>query len=261
MTQAIATTEATLKPCAVVTGGASGIGWDVAQTLSQQGWQVWILDRQKSCAVKPALSANPELRYIECNVSDPDGVRVALQEVGRATDQVQALICSAGVHRAGRLTNHTPETFDLVMDVNVKGAWLTVKEAQSLLIQGASPERPARVVLVGSISAIRPKAGAGLYAASKAALHVMAGVLAVELAEDSILVNVVAPGTVRTPMTEIVPESEALFRQSGVSPLGRIADPQDVTRVIEFFLSDASRYVTGTVLPVDGGTRAAFRNT
>src|SRR5690606_6934175 len=120
---------------------------------------------------------------------------------------------------------------------------------------------PSRIILLGSVSGIRPKVGSGFYAATKAALHALTGVLAVELAQDNILVNAVAPGTVNTSMIRAA-QSAATgsgYKPSGTSPLGRIAEPEDVTAVILFFLSDTSRYVTGTVLPVDGGTRAAFK--
>lgn len=243
--------------CAIVTGGASGIGWDTAITLWRSGWRVWVLDTQAP-AETLAGSRSDDISYIECDVSDPSSVHAAFACIKGRTEKIDALICSAGVHRAGPLVDHTPHDVDVLLNVNVKGPWLTVREALPLLKASASPENPSRVVFVGSISAIRPKVGAGFYAASKAALHVLAGVLAAELAPSYVLVNAVAPGTVRTPMTERPPEHGALFKASGVSPLGRVADPEDVTKVIMFFLGDAAAYVTGTVLPVDGGTRAAF---
>ena len=147
-----------------------------------------------------------------------------------------------------------------MMGVNVKGPWLMVRESVHLLKKNSTPDSPTRVVFVGSISGIRPKVGAGFYGASKAALHVLTGVLAVELAADGILVNAVAPGTVDTPMISAATKTgaAATYKPSGESPLGRIATVDDVANVILLFLDNSTKYVTGTVLPVDGGTRAAF---
>jgi NAD(P)-dependent dehydrogenase (short-subunit alcohol dehydrogenase family) len=147
-----------------------------------------------------------------------------------------------------------------MIDVNMKGPWLCVREALPLLRKDSSVADPARVVVVGSIGGIRPKVGTGFYGATKAAVHVLTGVFAAELAPTGVLVNAVAPGTVATPMIESVQNQRegSGYRLSGDSPLGRIAQPDDVVDVIMFFLSDAAKFVTGTVLPVDGGTRAAF---
>lgn len=147
-----------------------------------------------------------------------------------------------------------------MLNVNIKGAWAVLVEARELLKSHAIIDAPARVVLIGSVSGLRPKVGSGFYSATKAALHVLTGVFAVEFASSGILVNAVAPGTVATPMISALGGSGngAAFQPSGVSPLGRIAQPADVVDTIQFFLGEASKYVTGTVLPVDGGSRAAF---
>ncbi|MBB5215634.1 3-oxoacyl-[acyl-carrier protein] reductase [Parapusillimonas granuli] len=199
--------------------------------------------------------------YLACNVSDIASTQAAFEQIQNQTEKIDALICSAGVLRAGRLVDQPPEHIDMMMNVNIKGPWLSTRYSVPLLKNGSTPGHPARVVFVGSISGIRPKVGTGFYAASKAALHVLVGVLAVELADANILVNAVAPGTVATPMICEQPGPEGIgtsFRPSGMSPLGRIAEPDDVVDVILFFLGERSCYVTGTVLPVDGGTRAAF---
>jgi NAD(P)-dependent dehydrogenase (short-subunit alcohol dehydrogenase family) len=151
--------------------------------------------------------------------------------------------------------------FDALFDVNTKGAWLCARAALPLLERAGRPEAPARIVFVASIAAIRPKVGGGGYGASKVALTQIARVLAVELAAKSILVNAVAPSTVDTPMTRQLAADAGHngYTVSGLSPLGRVAVPADITPVIRFLLSDASRYISGAVLPVDGGTSAAFQ--
>src|SRR2546428_6331324 len=120
-----------------------------------------------------------------------------------------------------------------------------------MLLQDASVENPARVVIVGSIAGIRPKVGSGFYSASRAAVHALTGIMAVEMGPSGVLVNAVAPGTIATPMATAAAaasSSSSAFKPSGVSPLGRIGEPDDVAHVILFFLSDAAKYVNGTVL-------------
>jgi NAD(P)-dependent dehydrogenase (short-subunit alcohol dehydrogenase family) len=255
-------TEKLVPKTAVVTGGASGIGRRTVERLLAQDWTVWSFDVSEEALAEHAraLDAGSRLRFQRCDVSRPDSVKAAFERVRQANDKLDALICSAGVVRIGSLEEQTPEDADLMIGVNMKGPWLCVREALSLLRKDASTATPSRVVIVGSIGGIRPKVGTGFYSATKAAVHVLTGVLAVELGPTGVVVNAVAPGTVATPMVEALanPSTASGYKPSGDSPLGRIAEPDDVADVVLFYLSDAAKYVNGTVLPVDGGTRAAF---
>lgn len=247
---------------AVVTGGASGIGQRTVERLLGQNWTVWSLDVSEKALAKQAATIDAAGRFFHhhCDVSKADSVKAAFKAIHSTTEKIDALICSAGVVRVGALEQQTPEEAELMIGVNMLGPWLTVREATPLLRKDSSTDDPARVVIVGSISGIRPKVGAGFYGATKAAVHVLTGIFAVELAPSGIVVNAVAPGTVATPMIEALGNAGggSGYKPSGESPLGRIAQPDDITDVILFFLSDAAKYVNGTVLPVDGGTRAAF---
>ncbi|MBT2336619.1 SDR family oxidoreductase [Variovorax paradoxus] len=251
------------KHVAVVTGAASGIGKCTVERLLAQGWSVCALDISEDALASQAADLKVGERYWhhKCDVSSHDSIGVAFTAISRRTDKIDALVCSAGVVRPGSLEAQSVDDVDRMLAVNLKGPWLTAKEALPLLRNRSDVDHPSRVVFLGSIAGIRPKVGGGFYAASKAALHVIAGVLAVELAASGVLVNVVAPGTVATPMVEEMTRAGVGYKVSGESPLGRIAAPEDVVDVIMFFLSDAARYVNGTVLPVDGGTRAAFIRT
>lgn len=247
---------------AVITGGASGIGLRTAERLISEGWTVWSLDvaDEPTPGSSTETQHDGELHFLKCDVADADSVRNALDTIGRHTDSVDALICSAGVIRPNALEDYSVEDIDLMLGVNIKGPWLSIRETLPLLRKNATPEHPARVVVVGSISGIRPKVGSGFYGATKAAVHVLTGVFAAELASTGVVVNAVAPGTIATPMVEqaAAAKGSSSYNPSGTSPLGRIGQPDDVADVILFFLSDAARFVNGTVLPVDGGTRAAF---
>jgi NAD(P)-dependent dehydrogenase (short-subunit alcohol dehydrogenase family) len=236
-----------------ITGAASGIGKAATRRLASQGWEVFALD------VAP-IAAAPNVTPLSCDVADTASVTTAFDRVAARAPKLDALICCAGVLRIGPLAEMAVEEFDRVFAVNTRGTWLCAKAAFPLLKAAARPEAPARVVLLSSVAALRPKISAGAYAASKAAVSHLTRVIAGEWAEHGILVNALAPGTVDTPMVHAVsdPAKVGRYRSSGVSPIGRIASPEDVVDVMGFLLSDAARYVTGTIIPVDGGTQAAF---
>ncbi len=236
---------------AAVTGAASGIGDAACQRLLNAGWAVFGLDR-----AEPQHAA-PHFHPIACDVTDAAAVAAAFTQIGVRLD---ALICCAGVLRTALLENMAIEDFDLVLNTNLRGTFLCAQKALPLLRQAATPDHPSRVVLLSSIAALRPKIVSGAYAASKAAVSQLCRVMAAEWAPSGVLVNALAPGTVDTPMVRAMsnPNESKGYRPSGVSPVGRIAQPDDVVDVMMFLLSDAARYVTGTTIPVDGGTQAAF---
>tara|TARA_Y100001934_G_scaffold170444_1_gene202312 strand:- start:645 stop:1115 length:471 start_codon:yes stop_codon:yes gene_type:complete len=149
------------------------------------------------------------------------------------------------------------EDFDMVFDVNVRGLWLSAREAIPFLRTAAGAGELARIVMLSSVSALRPKIDGGAYGASKIAVSQLTRVLGAECAKDGILINAIAPGTVDTPMVQNADRS-GNWRPSGPSPVGRVAEPKDIVRVVRFLLSEDAAYVTGTTIPVDGGTSAAF---
>ncbi|WP_326539668.1 SDR family NAD(P)-dependent oxidoreductase [Pseudorhodoferax sp.] len=249
---------------AVVTGAASGIGADCCRDLLADGWTVHGLDRAQDglhAVERGAREAPGRFVPLACDVADAASVAQAFAAVAAATPSLQALVCSAGIFRTGPLMDMAEPDFDALFAINTKGAWLAARAAQPLLARAAQDGAPARIVFVASIAALRPKVGGGAYAASKVALTQLARVLAVELAGQGILVNAVAPATVDTPMTRQLAADAAHngYRVSGRSPIGRVAQPADVTAVIRFLLGDGARYMAGAVLPVDGGTAAAFQ--
>lgn len=250
---------------AVVTGGASGIGRRTVERLLAENWTVWSLDVSKQALEEQSATRAAEGRLFvqQCDVSQTNSIKAAFDTIRGTTEKIDALVCSAGVVRIGSLEQLAPEEAELMVGVNMLGPWLAVREATPLLRNGATTYDPSRVVIVGSISGLRPKVGSGFYGATKAAVHVLTGVFAVELAPSGITVNAVAPGTVETPMSAALtnPDQASRYQPSGESPLGRIAQADDITDVILFLLSDAAKYVNGTVLPVDGGTRAAYVKT
>jgi 2,3-dihydro-2,3-dihydroxybenzoate dehydrogenase len=246
-----------------ITGAASGIGQAASRRLLQQGWTVFGLD-----AAQPRLDAaaaefaafQDRFKPVPCDVADATRVAAAFAEIAFVTPALNALICCAGVLRIAPMESMTVEDFDLIFNVNTRGTWLCAKAALPLLRAAATPDNPARVILLSSIAGLRPTIIGGAYAASKAAVSQLCRVMAAEWAASGVLVNALAPGTVDTPMVRGVSDAARAqgYRPAGVSPVGRIAQADDVVDVMTFLLSDAARYVTGTTIPVDGGTLAAF---
>lgn len=248
-----------LTRVAIITGAASGIGKSTAERLTGLGWTVIGLD----LSFGPELTSSGEtdgLKVMHCDVSDEASIATAFAAVAEAYGHVDAVVCSAGKLEIGPLSAMPVEDFDRLYQVNTRGAWLCARQAIPLMRASPHKDQLPRIVFLGSIAGIRPKVSGGAYGAQKAALHVITSVMAAELGPEGILVNAVAPGTVNTPMVQAKSDSSKTgdYRPSGNSPLGRVASPEDISAVIEFLLSDKANYVTGAIIPADGGTRAAF---
>lgn len=250
--------------CAI-TGGASGIGRGTAKRLLDEGWTVVAQDvSEKSLAAlkKDFSSYGARLETQLCDVTSVESVEAAYRDIGKRHGALNGLVCSAGLLRIGTLDEMPVKDFDDLFAVNVRGLWLTAKAAMPLLKTAGAKGELARVVFLASISGIRHKIDSGAYAATKAAVIALTKVMAVESAAHKVQVNAIAPATVETPMTEPYLGSQAgsntRYRTSGTSPLGRIAQPADMAAVIRFLLSEDAGYVNGAIIPVDGGTVAAF---
>jgi len=248
---------------AAITGGASGIGRGTARRLLEEGWTVVALDvaeGQLDALRRDFASHGDRLHMQVCDVTSVESVAGAFEAIGSRFGRLNGLVCSAGVLKVGALETMPVEEFDALFSVNVRGLWLSAREAMPLLKTAAADGQIARVVFLASISGLRHKIDSGAYAATKAAVIALTKVLAVECAPHKVLVNAVAPATVDTPMVRphLNQAGNTRYRTSGTSPLGRIAQPADVAAVIRFLMSEDAGYVNGAVIPVDGGTIAAF---
>jgi 3-oxoacyl-[acyl-carrier protein] reductase len=229
----------------------------VERLLDSGDWKVWVLGSR----AKVDISAPADrFAYLQCDVRDPAQIARDFATVTASTDRLDALIYSAGVNVAGELCDIDAADAEAMFDVNFRGPWLAIREASPLLRKAGDLSNPSRVVLIGSIGGMRPKIASGIYGATKAAAHVLAQVFAVELGPFGITVNVVAPGTTDTPMIAMKDGDTTGHKLSGQSPLGRIGTVDDSTNAVMFLLGPDAAYVNGAILPVDGGTRAAYIN-
>ncbi|MBA2508729.1 MAG: 3-oxoacyl-[acyl-carrier-protein] reductase [Nocardioidaceae bacterium] len=224
----------------LVTGGNRGIGRAVAEALLARGDKVAITHRSGE---PPAGALG-----VRCDVTDADQVDRAFTEVEQAHGPVEILVANAGITRDTLLMRMGDEDWDAVLDTNLTGSFRVVRRAA----RGMLRQRWGRVVLVSSVVGMLGSAGQVNYAASKAGLVGLGRSVARELGSRSITVNVVAPGFVQTDMTADIPsDTQQQYREQ--IPLRRFADPSEVASVVAFLTSDAAGYVTGALVPVDGG--------
>lgn len=224
----------------LVTGGNRGIGLAIARAFQAAGDEVAVTHRG---------SGAPEgLRGVQCDVTDADQVAAAFDEVEAAQGKVEVLVANAGITDDGLLLRMGEEQFSRVVDANLAGSYRVAKRAASSMLR----LRRGRMVFVSSVVGLSGGAGQANYAASKAGLVGFARSIARELGSRSITANVVAPGFVTTDMTEELPEErkEEILAQV---PLGRFAAAEEVAGAVQWLSSDAAAYITGAVIPVDGG--------
>jgi beta-ketoacyl ACP reductase len=224
----------------LVTGGNRGIGLAIARAFAAQGDKVAVTHR--------GSGAPDDLFGVKCDVTDAAQVDTAFKEVEAANGPVEVLVSNAGITDDTLLMRMKDDQFTRVLDANLSGAYRVAYRAA----RGMLRQRWGRMVFISSVVGLSGSAGQVNYAASKAGLVGLARSIARELGSRSITANVVAPGFVATDMTESLPEDR---KQEiiGQIPLGRYAQPDEVAGVVTFLASDAGAYLTGAVLPVDGG--------
>jgi len=224
----------------LVTGGNRGIGLSIARTLAADGDAVAITYRS---------GEPPEgLFGVRCEVTDSGSVDAAFSEVEAHQGPVGVLVANAGITRDQLLMRMSDEDFGAVVDTNLTGAFRCVRRASMGMIR----KRRGRIILISSVVGLFGGSGQVNYSASKAGLVGMARSITRELGGRGITANVVAPGFIETDMTAELP---AETRETYVKaiPAGRFARPEEVAQAVRFLASDAAAYISGVVLPVDGG--------
>ncbi|WP_380280329.1 3-oxoacyl-[acyl-carrier-protein] reductase [Kitasatospora purpeofusca] len=230
----------------LVTGGNRGIGLAIALAFAEAGDKVAITSRSGEV---PEQLAKYDVLAVRCDITDSAQVDAALTEIEAAHGgAVEVLVANAGITNDTLLLRMSEEAFTSVLDTNLTGTFRVVKRASKLMMRA----RKGRIVLISSVVGLSGSPGQANYAASKAGLVGFARSLARELGPRNITVNVVAPGFVDTDMTAVLSDERRAEIVAGV-PLGRYAAPAEVASTVRFLGSDEAAYITGAVIPVDGG--------
>ncbi len=247
----------------LVTGAAKGIGCAVAMRLAREGARVAMLDRDRDAldlaAREVSQAPNHAALPLTADVSMSDQVSTAVDEAVAHFGGLDVLVNNAGIHFARALDEYTDEEWQRVFAVNVNGAFYATRAALPALRRSRGV-----IVNVSSMTAlVGQDRGAG-YVASKGALVSMTRALALELARDGIRVNCVCPAGVDTPLlrawAETLPDPEAVLRgQAEMHLLGRLATADDIASTIAFLASPAASFITGTIVPVEGGATLGYR--
>jgi NAD(P)-dependent dehydrogenase (short-subunit alcohol dehydrogenase family) len=242
---------------ALVTGGSRGIGLMIARGLVQAGANVIVSSRKAADVHEAAtqLGEHGHCQAIPGDVSTPDGARALAAATREIFPSLDILVNNAGASWGAPLEEFPASGWDKVAHTNVEGVFHLTVALLDALRAAAAPNDPARVINIGSIDGLRtPSVENYSYSASKAAVHMLTRHLAKRLASEHITVNAIAPGPFESKMMAWVldnPETRAAIEQE--VPLGRVGEPDDVAGLTLFLASRAGAYVTGTVIPLDGG--------
>lgn len=252
---------------ALVTGGGSGIGEMMAESLVMAGCKVFIASRKTSALLDVANRLNEvgpgSVDVLTADLSSEQGTLSLVEQLKAKTDSLHILCNNSGATWGAPLADFPREAWEKIMTLNVTAIGDLTKHLIPMLEQSSSAEDPARVINTGSVMGTRPQAqlgggmGAYSYMASKAAVHHLTRALSNELASRHITVNAIAPGPFPSRMMAFATDSEEKRKMMGKTvPLGRVGEPEDVNCLIRYLCSKGGGYISGAIIPIDGGMSA-----
>ena len=233
---------------ALVTGATGGLGGAIARCLHRQGAAVAISGTRIEALEALAAELGERVQILPCNLADKDQVEALVPAAEKALGQVDILINNAGVTRDGLFMRMKDEDWDTVISVNLTSAFRLSRAT----LRGMMKRRFGRIISIASIVGVTGNAGQGNYAASKAGMIGMTKSLAAEVASRTVTVNCVAPGFIRSPMTDALNDKQKEAIMAGI-PAGRLGEGDDVAAAVVYLASREAAYVTGQTLHVNGG--------
>jgi len=242
-----------MKQVAIVTGGSQGIGLAISKLFLSEGYRVYNLDLQKSKTAE----------FIYCDMSNFSEVTAAINQVIEKEQQIDVLICNAGIHLSANIEQTSEEQFDQLLAINVKGAFAAIQASLSAMKQ----QQSASIVIISSDQALIAKNNSFAYNLSKHALASMCKTTALDYASYNIRVNAICPGTIETPLYHKAidkycaasgADKAAIHREEqALQPLGRLGQPEEVAQYALFLAGDKASFITGSLQTIDGGYTTA----
>jgi 2-keto-3-deoxy-L-fuconate dehydrogenase len=240
----------------IVSGGSSGIGLATIQRFIEKGYLAFNLD------IQPIEFKHDNLIHFNCDVSSSKAIDITVNEIKKHVKAIDALVCSAGIHYSATLLESSEADFDRLMDINVRGCFFLTKAILPMMIE----HEKGSIVYVGSDQTIVAKKNSSLYGMTKAALGGLTKSTALDYAKFGIRSNLVAAGTVDTPLVtkalqqycdkNAVNLKDIIQSEQEEFPLKRIAQPDEIANLIYFLSSDQALFITGAIIPIDGGYTA-----
>ncbi|PKM92668.1 MAG: 3-oxoacyl-ACP reductase [Elusimicrobia bacterium HGW-Elusimicrobia-4] len=237
---------------AIITGGAQGIGMAIAEKLADEGAKIVIVDVMEEAAKKTAeeisKAQNVETASLKVDVSSSIETEQMIKKTVEKFGKIDIMINNAGITRDNLLIRMSDDEWDKVISINLKGVFNCSKAAAKIMMK----QRAGKIVNIASVVGLMGNAGQANYSASKGGVIALTKTMARELASRNINVNAVAPGFIKTAMTEKLPE-DAKKKLTDLIPLTRLGNPSDVANIVAFLCTDESSYITGEVISVNGG--------
>ena len=246
---------------AIVTGGSRGIGRMIAEGFVENGVRTYITARKADACAETAaeLSKKGECIALPADLSTKEGREAFVAEITAREAKIDILVNNAGAAWGASFEEYPDEGYDKVMDINLKAIFTLTRDLMHLLKQGASQQNPSRVINIGSIDGLRVSTMDNFaYGASKAAVHFLTKNLALRLGPKGVTVNAIAPGAFQSNMMNATLE-KFQDKIESENPLGRIGSPEDMAGLALYLASNASKYMTGQVIALDGGRHIGAR--